>query len=185
MRSPSALLVFVLGSAGCHNCGHHDPIEESETDALDDSCGFICTSGGFDSSGGVGGVTTLPAGDTGGESSSSTTGTAAPQNECRMSAECDGGMFCVAPFDQALGPEGKGAYACVAECVPLVDEDLWCADATACCDPNAICTDRGYCELPGSGGTDDTGGSDTGSTGDSGTTGMADESGSGSGSTGG
>ena len=185
MRARAAL-VFVLGSAGCHNCGNEAPKEESDTDpfAGSDGCGFICTSDG--SSGG--GFTTAPLDDTSAESSSGgTTGTGTPQDECRMSSECGRDSFCVAPFDQTLGPEGKGPYACVSECVPLVDEDLWCADATACCDPNAVCTDRGYCELPGSTGTGDTGGSDTGGSGDTGggdSTGGSD-SGSGTGSTGG
>jgi hypothetical protein len=82
-------------------------------------------------------------------------------DECLLSAHCPDGEVCVAPFDQEAGPEGKGAYECVIECVELMDEDRWCADAAACCDPTAACTDRGYCVHP-----EETGGSE-----DSGTTG--------------
>jgi hypothetical protein len=179
MHARDCMLVFVLGSVGCHNCGNDSPKEESDTDpfAGSDGCGFICTSDGSSS----GGFTTAPVDDTSAESSSGgTTGAIGPQDECAMSSDCGDASFCVAPFDQSLGPEGKGAYACVVECVPLVDEDLWCADATACCDPNAVCTDRGYCELPESTGTDGSGGSDTGGSSGSGDSGTGDDSGSGS-----
>lgn len=84
-------------------------------------------------------------------------------DECTQSAECLDGEVCVAPFDQEAGPEGKGAYECVSECVGIMDEARWCADAAACCDPTAECTDRGYCVHPeetgGSEGSGTTGGS--------------------------
>lgn len=90
-------------------------------------------------------------------------------DECTMTAECEGGELCVAPFDQSAGPEGKGAYECVSECVALMDEDRWCADVAACCDPLAECTDRGYCVYPdgSTGGTEGSGtsGGSTGTTG--------------------
>lgn len=163
MHARTSLLVFVLGSVGCHNCGNDGPKEESDTDpfAGSDGCGFICTSDGTSDSG----LDPVPLDDTSAESTGGgmgTTGAIEPQDQCRASSECGPESFCVAPFDQTLGPEGKGPYACVSECVPLIDEDLWCADASACCDPDAVCTDRGYCELPGGSGTEATGGSDTG-----------------------
>ena len=104
----------------------------------------------------------------------STTTTSGPStvgipDECTMTAECVDGELCVAPFDQSAGPEGKGAYECVSDCVVLMDEDRWCADAAACCDPLAECTDRGYCAYPdgASSGTEGSGssGGSTGSTG--------------------
>lgn len=77
-------------------------------------------------------------------------------DECAVSSDCADGELCVAPFDQSAGPEGKGAYECVSDCVVMMDEDRWCADAAACCDPSAECTDRGYCVYP----DDTTGGSE-------------------------
>ncbi|MEM9463420.1 MAG: hypothetical protein AAGF11_55270 [Myxococcota bacterium] len=79
-------------------------------------------------------------------------------DECQLTSDCDAGLYCVAPFIESLGPEGKGLNECVAACVDLMDETRWCLDAAACCDPAAECTDRGYCELPGdSADTDGTG----------------------------
>lgn len=103
-----------------------------------------------------------------GGGSSSTTGhtTVGVPDECQITMDCPAGELCVAPFDQSAGPEGKGALACVAECVAIMDEDRWCADAAACCDPTAECTDRGYCVYPGD---TDTDGSSSGGTGTTGT----------------
>lgn len=183
MRTRTTLLVWVLGSAGCHNCGDHDPKgAETDTDpfAGSETCGFICVD---DTTGAPAATATI--GDDSAAAGSSSTGAVGPVDECQASDECGGGLFCVAPFDQTLGPKGKGLYACVDACVPLVDEDLWCADATACCDPDATCTDRGYCELPGaSTGTDSgTGGSDTGDSGSGDGTGTSGGGGSSTGGT--
>jgi hypothetical protein len=68
---------------------------------------------------------------------------------------CEAG-FCVAPFDGEIGE-----FACVPDCIGIMDEALWCADASACCDAAAVCTDRGYCVPAGSGGSE-SGGSDGG-----------------------
>jgi hypothetical protein len=103
---------------------------------------------------------------------SSTTGpsTVGIPDECTLSSDCPDGELCVAPFDQSAGPEGKGATECVTECVVIMDEDRWCADAAACCDPLAVCTDRGYCVYPeDSTGSSDGSGSSGGSTGSSST----------------
>lgn len=88
-------------------------------------------------------------------------------DECEVSSDCARGLLCVAPFDESLGPEGKGLNECVMECVVIMDEARWCADAAACCDPEAECTDRGYCVFPGgsTGSTGSTGGSSSGTTG--------------------
>lgn len=93
-------------------------------------------------------------------------------DECTLSSECLDGEVCVAPFDQEAGPEGKGANECVSECVVIMDEDRWCADAAACCDPTAECTDRGYCVVPGdTGGSESSGSASSGSTGGGSSTG--------------
>lgn len=104
--------------------------------------------------------------DEGGITTTSGPSTVGIPDECTLTAECVDGELCVAPFDQSAGPEGKGAYECVEECVVLMDEDRWCADAAACCDPLAECTDRGYCVYPdGSTGGSEGSGSSSGSTG--------------------
>jgi hypothetical protein len=137
-------------------------------------------SGGMSSSSGLTGTLTLDpsstsTGDapTSSEGSTSTSGpsTVGIPDECTQSDHCLDGEVCVAPFDQTAGPEGKGAYACVSECVAIMDEDRWCADAAACCDPTAECTDRGYCVAADGGSTggseSSTGRDDGGSTGGS------------------
>ncbi len=113
------------------------------------------------------------------EGGSSTTGhtTVGIPDECALSEDCPRGELCVAPFDQSAGPEGKGPLACVTECVVIMDEDRWCADAAACCDLDAECTDRGYCVFPSEtetgteAGTETGSGSETGATGSTGSTG--------------
>lgn len=113
--------------------------------------------------------------DEGGTTTTSGPSTVGIPDECTLSAECLDGEVCVAPFDESAGPEGKGAYECVSECVAIMDETRWCADAAACCDPLAECTDRGYCVEPGdtTGGSDDSGasGSSTGGSTTGGSTG--------------
>lgn len=139
--------------------------------------------GGMSSSGTTLGTTGTSTGDGSASTSTSaapassdeggTTTTTGPSSvgipdECTVSADCaDGEPFCVAPFDQSAGPEGKGAYECVSDCVMNMDEDRWCADAAVCCDPLAECTDRGYCVEPGSTGGSESSGSSGGSTGGS------------------
>jgi hypothetical protein len=166
MRCREAFLLLLTFSVGCHNCGGgDDPIVEAETDTF----GPSTTSGFFDDTT-TGFASTVPVGDTGdngGDTAAATSTTGGSADECQASAECGAELFCVAPFDQSLGPYGKGDYACVTECVMLLDEDRWCADVGACCDPDAECTDRGYCEIPGSD-SGDTGGSGSSSGGDSG-----------------
>jgi hypothetical protein len=56
------------------------------------------------------------------------------------------GQACVAPFDGEIGE-----FACVPDCIGIMDELSWCADASACCDAGATCTPRGYCVLPDAG----------------------------------
>ncbi|MCX4247900.1 hypothetical protein [Paraliomyxa miuraensis] len=113
-----------------------------------------------------GSTSTSTTDDTSGASSSSTGfSSVGIPDECTVTADCPRGELCVAPFDQSAGPEGKGPLECVIECVVIMDEDRWCADAAACCDPEAECTDRGYCVYP----SDSTGATDSGeSTGDTG-----------------
>lgn len=68
---------------------------------------------------------------------------------CLDSADCAEG-WCVAPFT-----EGEvGSFTCIAECIPLMDESMWCLDASACCEPGAVCSARGLCV---EGGLDDSG----------------------------
>ncbi len=171
MRLREALVLLFASTVGC-SCGDDAPIEPDT-----DTFGPATTSGFFDDTT-TGFASTVPVGDTRGDdddgnddSAAGTTTGAASGDECLASAECGAELFCVAPFDQTLGPLGKGDYACVTECVMQMDEDRWCADTSACCDPDAECTDRGYCEVPGletgdSGGSDsggsDSGGSDSG-----------------------
>lgn len=110
-------------------------------------------------------TTTTGVDDTAGDSTTTHGGgTLGELDDCQTTSDCDPGLLCVAPFDESLGPEGKGLNECVAECVGIMDETRWCADAQACCDPEAECTDRGYCVLPGESTGSDTGGSDTGTT---------------------
>ena len=158
------LSMIVVGLAAC---GDDLP---NDTDITGESA---------DSTGATVGLTTSTTSTTTGttapaESSTSTTtagGTFGEVDECAVSRDCDPGLWCVAPFDESLGPEGKGLNACVRDCVGPMEETLWCADTAACCDPMAECTDRGYCEVPGSSSGDESSGSDSGTgTGDSGTT---------------
>lgn len=159
------LLLIVVGLAAC---GDDLP---NDTDITDESADSTAATLGLSTS-----TTTSTTVSTTGLAESSTTttsgGTFGEVDECAVSSDCDPGLFCVAPFDESLGPEGKGLNACVSDCVGPMEETLWCADAAACCDPMAECTDRGYCEVPGSSTGDESGsGSDSGSgTGDSGTT---------------
>lgn len=116
------------------------------------------------------GTSTTDATGSTGEDPSTTTGHSSVgiPDECTVTADCPRGELCVAPFDQNAGPEGKGPLECVTECVVLMDEDRWCADAAACCDPEAECTDRGYCEYP-SDSTGETSETDTDTDGSTGT----------------
>lgn len=167
-RARAHALAMLL-AAGATACGDDLP---SDSDGTSGPLLITSTSTTDGSSSSTAAI--APASSDEGGSSSSTTGgptTVGIPDECQRSSECPDGELCVAPFDQSAGPEGKGAYACVSECVALMDEDRWCADAAACCDPLAECTDRGYCVYPegstgSSDGTDSSGGStDSGSTG--------------------
>jgi len=75
---------------------------------------------------------------------------------CQTTSQCVAGTVCVAPF-----MEGEvGDFTCSDQCIPLMDETMWCLDSTACCDPTAVCNARGLCV---EGGVDESGtGSDTG-----------------------
>ena len=72
---------------------------------------------------------------------------------CTDSSECMEGAFCSAVFDGEVQ-----SFLCQDQCVPLMDDDQWCADYSSCCTPGAICSSRGYCLVPG-----DTEGLDSGS----------------------
>lgn len=164
MRSPLAPLLLVLCSIACGD-DLPDPVP----------AGSSSSSGGVDVTTDATTVlgTTTDGSTSTDEGTSSTTGPSSVgiPDECTVTADCPRGELCVAPFDQAAGPEGKGPLECVTECVVIMDEDRWCADAAACCDPAAECTDRGYCVFP-SESTGDTDGTTTGGSGtDTGTTG--------------
>jgi len=162
------LLLIVVGLAAC---GDDLPTDTDIDDESADSTGGTTTGTTAPGTTSTTTSTTAPA-----ESSTTTTttagGTFGEVDECAVSSDCDPGLFCVAPFDESLGPEGKGLNACVPDCVGPMEETLWCADTSACCDPMAECTDRGYCEVPGGSTGDASGsGSDSGSgTGEPGTT---------------
>jgi hypothetical protein len=89
---------------------------------------------------------------------------------CSHSGECNEGLVCSAPFSQGE----RGEFACVEACIGHMDEQRWCADASACCDPDAVCTMRGYCLSPDGSSSSAGEGSTTGddsTTGDGSTTG--------------
>lgn len=119
--------------------------------------------------------TTTTSTTTGGSTSTSTSSSSSTTTEggntfgevddCLLTNDCPAGLYCVAPFDQSLGPEGKGLNECVADCVDIMDETRWCTDEAACCDPTAECTDRGYCVHPSDSTGGDTGTGTAGSTG--------------------
>lgn len=156
---------LAVGLAGLPACGDDlpdpVPITGDADGASSSSSGAVTTTTGEPATSTTTG--TSSSSDEGGSTSTTGHTTVGVPDECTASAQCGDGEVCVAPFDQSAGPEGKGAYACVVECVVIMDEDRWCADAAACCDPLAECTDRGYCVLPGE--TTDGGSSDGGSSG--------------------
>jgi hypothetical protein len=170
MSGVRACIVVVLLGLGVAGCGDDlpDPPRAGGSSSGTTGTTGTSTTDGFTS------TSTSAAPASSDEAGTTTTGTTGPSSvgipdECTVSADClDGEPYCVAPFDQSAGPEGKGAYECVSECVVLMDEDRWCADAAACCDPQAECTDRGYCVYPEepTGGSEGSGSSD-GSTGGS------------------
>jgi hypothetical protein len=169
MSVERARIVAVLLGLGAAGCGDDLPDPPGAGGSSSSTTGTIDTSTTDGST-----STSTSAAPASSDEAGTTTGTTGPSSvgipdECTVSADCvDGEPFCVAPFDQSAGPEGKGAYECVSECVVLMDEDRWCADAAACCDPQAECTDRGYCVYPeeSTGGSEGSGSSD-GSTGGS------------------
>lgn len=71
---------------------------------------------------------------------------------CEGTQMCADGV-CAASFNGEIGP-----FECRTACVPTMDDNAWCFDASACCDAAATC-DRGYCIAPE--GTDTTTASDT------------------------
>lgn len=98
---------------------------------------------------------------------------------CIDTNDCAAGN-CIAPFI-----DGRvGDFTCVEQCIPLMDEGVWCVDDSACCDAGAVCSARGLCVIP-EGGLDDsgtagdsgTGSDDTGGTEGSGTAGGTEGSG--------
>lgn len=153
MRRISPLLLALgLGLAACG-----DDLPDNHTSSNGDQAGPDSTTEGPPgtttsfTSGVTPPVTTTNTNTTTASTPPSTSGDAntfGEVDECQLTSDCDAGLFCVAPFIESLGPEGKGLNECVAECVDLMDEARWCLDAAACCDPAAVCTDRGYCELP-------------------------------------
>lgn len=83
-------------------------------------------------------------------------GAGAPQDDgCQGSADCMGG-FCAAAFDPVAVQRGE--LTCQFACVPLLDDDQWCADSASCCDQGAVCVARGYCVIPDEGTSTGTGG---------------------------
>ncbi|MCA9707218.1 MAG: hypothetical protein KDK70_15300 [Myxococcales bacterium] len=155
MRRIGSSLLLALGLAACGDDLPDPPANTQGADGTSTGSGALdSTTTSAESSTGDGTVTTTTTTTTHGG------GTFGEVDDCQLSGDCPGGQFCVAPFDESLGPEGKGLNECVAECVGLMDEAKWCADAAACCDPAAECTDRGYCVLPedstGEGSTGDT-----------------------------
>jgi len=74
-----------------------------------------------------------------------TTGGFLERDECDATRNCPAARtICVAEFEV----NGRAAYTCRDTCIELMDETVWCADATSCCDPAATCTSRGYCVIP-------------------------------------
>jgi hypothetical protein len=152
---------LVLGSLAC---GDDLPIAPEQ--GMSSSGGSSTTTSGSSGEPGSSSSSAAPASSDEGVGTTTTSGgpsSVGIPDECTVTADCLDGELCVAPFDQTAGAEGKGAYECVPECVVIMDEDRWCADADACCDPEAECTDRGYCVYPD--------GSTGGSEGSSGSTG--------------
>lgn len=168
-RVHAAAMILSVAVAACgddlptlEGSSSSGPFITTSTSTTDDSASTTAAPMPASSDEGVG---------TTGTSSTSGPSTVGIPDECLVSSECPDGELCVAPFDQSAGPEGKGAYECVTECVVIMDEDRWCADAAACCDPLAECTDRGYCVYPeeSTGSSTDGSGSSGGATGSSST----------------
>jgi hypothetical protein len=158
LRNTLAPVLLALGAAAC---GDDLPpsVVTGDVGSSSSSTGTTGTSTSTTSGSSSGGPASS---EEGGSTSTSGPSTVGIPDECTVTADCPDGGLCVAPFDQEAGPEGKGPLACVSECVAIMDENRWCADAAACCDPEAECTDRGYCVDPEDTGT---GGSTGGSTG--------------------
>jgi len=117
--------------------------------------------------------TNCPGGtDTGACADDSGSASAGGAGSCQSGSDCMTGEGCLAPFDGEIGE-----FACVPGCIGIMDDDWWCADASACCDQSATCTMRGYCVLPEAG-SDGSGGSGTstegGTAGSDGTTAGSD-----------
>jgi hypothetical protein len=158
MRNTITPLLLALGSAACGDDLPNPP--GVVDDAGGQSSGSSSTTGSSTDSTSSSSSAAPASSDEGGATTTGTTGHSSVgiPDECTVTADCVDGELCVAPFDQMAGPEGKGPLECVSDCVVIMDEDRWCADAAACCDPDAECTDRGYCVYPedtgtGSGGT--------------------------------
>lgn len=168
MRTLLGTAVIALGLCACGDDSEPPPASDTSTTGCGNSVFGSpgCNDTDFGTTGTPTPPPTPPPADTTSSPSDSSSSDDGPStvgipDECQVSADCDRGELCVAPFMPEWGPEGKGPHECVTECVVLMDELRWCLDATACCDPEAECTDRGYCVLPGeSTGTDD-GGEDT------------------------
>lgn len=71
-------------------------------------------------------------------------------DQCEGVGDCEVG-YCVAAFDGDIG-----VFECRASCIESMDENQWCADASACCDPAATC-ERGYCITDAAGASSSTG----------------------------
>jgi hypothetical protein len=70
--------------------------------------------------------------------------TAANDDECSASLDCDAGLACMATFDGDIGE-----FECSASCIADMDETLWCLDDAACCGVESSCGPRGYCTPAG------------------------------------
>lgn len=142
----SSLLLLALGLIACG-----DDLPDDYMNSNGDLGAQESTTTGPSTLSTSGVSTTSPSAMTTSSSSSSSTGegnTFGELDECARTSDCGADLFCVAPFDESLGPQGKGLNECVTQCVEIMDETRWCLDAAACCDPDAMCTDRGYCVFP-------------------------------------
>ncbi len=91
--------------------------------------------------------------------------TAASDDECEGSIDCDAGEVCMATFDGDIGE-----FECRAACIPDRDETRWCVDDAACCEIDSVCSQRGYCLPPAATGTTTSDGTTSDTTSDTSTT---------------
>jgi hypothetical protein len=132
------LALVLVGCAGDDSQDAGGPDDEALYDD-DDLPAGTCRDTGTDTDPCETGGTTVVTGDG-----------AAPDDGCQGSADCMGG-FCAAAFDPVAVQRGE--LTCQFACVPLLDDDQWCADDASCCDQGAVCAARGYCVMLDDAGT--------------------------------